>query len=79
MFLKIGEISRRGDEKRKGEADTPFHTRGGATSQKFAHSPHLEKNFPSHMENPPVSRLPPPVLPNTKLLFSQASKPKPLN
>ena len=58
MFLKIGEISRRGDEKRKGEADTPFHTRGGATSQKFAHSPHLEKNFPSHMENPPVSRLP---------------------
>ena len=45
-----GEISRRGDEKRKGEADTPFHNMKGPMNQTFAHSPHLEKRFASHME-----------------------------
>ena len=51
----------------------------GAAEQKFAHSLHPEKIPPLPWKNPPVSRLPLPVLANTKLLFPQASKPKALN
>ena len=79
-------ISRREDEKRKRETGTPFHTMGaggggcGATRQKVAHFPPSGKKFTlPHGKNSSVSRLPLPVLPNTKFLFPQTSKPKPLN
>ena len=50
---------RRENEKRKGEGDTSFHTMGEMgggvePARKFAHSPHLEKSFPFHMEKFPI-------------------------
>ena len=73
MFLQIGGM--------KNERGGLIHLSAlwGTNSQKFAHSSHLEKIPPLTWENPPVSRLSPPVLPNTKFFFNQASKPKPLN
>ena len=67
----------RGDEKRKGGTDTPFRIMGGNQPKICSFLP-PGKNPPSHMEKPPISRLSPPVLPNTKFFFNQASKPKPL-
>ena len=52
----------------------------GASSQKFAHSSHLEKKFPFPHGKSPSKQTPlSPVPPNTTFLFPQASKPKPLN
>ena len=56
MFLKIGGYQEGGEMKKEMGRLIHLSTlwgRGDATSQKFAHSPHLEKNFPSHMEKFP--------------------------
>ena len=73
---------KKGDEKRKGgliHLSALWGGGRGAASQIFAYPPHLEKIPPPTWKNPPVSRLPSPVLADTKFLFPQASKPKPLN
>ena len=75
-----GDI-RRENEKRKGEGDTSFHTMGemgGGWNQpeNLLILPTWKKVFPFTWKNSPLSRLPLPVLPNTKFLFPQASKPK---
>ena len=76
--LQVSEdraVSRRGDEK----STYTFPHYGGQPAKNLLILPIWKKTDLPAWKNFPVSWLPPPVPPNTKFLFPQASKPKPLN
>ena len=83
VFLKIGGYQEGGGRwKKKWGGWYTFPHYGGEGMQPAKNLlilPIWKKIFPPTWKNFPVSRLPSPVLPNTKFLFSQACKPKLLN